>query len=391
MSLTKIREMIQLASPLKIPENNSVLVSDEVSSVQSQLTPNNSCELSDGLRIAYGSEGYEDGVSWLIEGILPAFSTGVYYGAPGAKKSFLATSLACAIANNRNFGELKCDEQRLVFYVAGEGGQGLAGRVKANEDYYGSVGQRVIRIGQPLNLALHEDAETLAERIQYESKRLGIKAGLVIIDTMSQCAEIKDENSAPEVRKYLSACTLFAIKNEVTILNIHHTNKSGDFRGSTAVAANVDFLLSSTVEKDELVSKLTIKKMRDAAGDILVDFQLEQHGLGVNDQYGKEMTTLVESRVNINTASDSSSTAKKTSIYDKPEYKWLMELFKTLPSQKIRRDHLSERLQQEFPDKKWSSTAVGRFLQPYIKIGCISEENSGKTKLLTLNLETQNI
>lgn len=205
MSLTKTYEMIQLELPLDKLESNSVLASHETSPVQTQLTSGNSYGLSDGLRIAYGSEGYKDGVRWLIEGILPECSTGIYYGAPGGKKSFLATSLACALANSRNFGELRCDEPRLVFYVAGEGGRGLAGRVKANEDYYGYVGHRVIRIGQPLNLSVHEDAATLAERIRFESKRQGIKAGLVIIDTMSQCAEIKDENNASEVRKYLSA------------------------------------------------------------------------------------------------------------------------------------------------------------------------------------------
>ena len=98
MSLTKTYEMIQLELPLDKLESNSVLASHETSPVQTQLTSGNSYGLSDGLRIAYGSEGYKDGVRWLIEGILPECSTGIYYGAPGGKKSFLATSLACALA-----------------------------------------------------------------------------------------------------------------------------------------------------------------------------------------------------------------------------------------------------------------------------------------------------
>lgn len=376
--------MIQLELPLEMPESYSGLASQGVGSFQAQLTSNLSHELSDGLRVAYGSEGYEDGVRWLIEGILPECSTGIYYGAPGGKKSFLATSLACALANSRQFGELRCDEPRLVFYVAGEGGRGLAGRVKANEDHYGSVGQRVIRIGQPLNLAVHEDAAALAERMKFESKRQGIQAGLVIIDTMSQCAEIKDENNAAEVRKYLSACTMFAIENGVTVLNIHHTNKAGDFRGSTVVAGNVDFLLSSVAKKGRLASQLSIKKMRDAADNIAVDFQLELHGLGINDQYGKEMTTLVESCVNVNVLSDSNSPKRKTASFDTDEYRWLANYTKTLPSNEIRRDHLSDKLKQEFPDKSWSSTSVGRFLQPVIEGGFMSEASFGKTKLLTV-------
>lgn len=384
MSFKQTRAMVQLELPLEIPESHSGLASQEAGSFQTLLTSDMSHVLSDGLRIAYGSEGYEDGVSWLIEGILPEFSTGIYYGAPGGKKSFLATSLACALANSREFGELRCDEPRLVFYVAGEGGRGLAGRVKANEDHYGSVGQRVIRIGQPLNLAVHEDAAALAERMKFESKRQGIQAGLVIIDTMSQCAEIKDENNAAEVRKYLSACTMFAIENGVTVLNIHHTNKAGDFRGSTVVAGNVDFLLSSVAKKGRLASQLSIKKMRDAADNIAVDFQLELHGLGINDQYGKEMTTLVESCVNVNVLSDSNSPKRKTASFDTDEYRWLANYTKTLPSNEIRRDHLSDKLKQEFPDKSWSSTSVGRFLQPVIEGGFMSEASFGKTKLLTV-------
>jgi len=384
MSLKQTRSMIQLELPLEMPESYSGLASQGVGSFQAQLTSNMSHELSGGLRVAYGSEGYEDGVRWLIEGILPECSTGVYYGAPGGKKSFLATSLACALANSRQFGELRCDEPRLVFYVAGEGGRGLAGRIRANEDHYGSVGHRVIRIGQPLNLAVHEDATALAERIRFESKRQGIQAGLVIIDTMSQCAEIKDENNAAEVRKYLSACTMFAIENGVTVLNIHHTNKAGDFRGSTVVAGNVDFLLSSVAKKGRLASQLGIKKMRDAADNIAIDFQLELHGLGINDQYGNEMTTLVESSVNVSMSAGDGSPAKQTSRYDRDEYQWLVKFVKELPSNEIRRDHLSEMLKQTFPEKSWSSTAVGRFLQPLIEDKYMSEASLGKTKLLTV-------
>ncbi|WP_209328301.1 AAA family ATPase [Pseudoalteromonas sp. PA2MD11] len=384
MSLEQTRAMVQLELPLDIPDSYSVLASQNALPFQPKLTSNIGDNFSDGLHVAYGSEGYEDGVSWLIEGILPELSTGIYYGAPGGKKSFLATSLACALANSRNFGELRCDEPRLVFYVAGEGSRGLAGRVKANEDHYGSVGQRIIRIGQPLNLAVHEDAAALAERMKFESKRQGIQAGLVIIDTMSQCAEIKDENNAAEVRKYLSACTMFAIENGVTVLNIHHTNKAGDFRGSTAVAGNVDFLLSSVAKKGKLASQLGIKKMRDAADNIAIDFQLELHGLGINDQYGREMTTLVESSVNVSMSAGDDSPGKQTSKYDRDEYRWLEMFLKTLPSNEIRRDHLSEKLKQTFPEKSWSSTAVGRFLQPLIEDKYMSEASLGKTKLLTV-------
>ena len=69
-------------------------------------------------------------IDWLVADYLEQNTLAVLYGGPGKGKSFFAIDLACCVATGTPFHD-QAVRQGAVFYIAGEGHQGLARRLRA--------------------------------------------------------------------------------------------------------------------------------------------------------------------------------------------------------------------------------------------------------------------
>ena len=228
-------------------------------------------------------------IKWLVKNLIPADSMGMIFGASGTFKSFLALDLCLSVANGLDWTGRKT-ETGAVGYMAAEGGAGIYKRIIA---WQGGV-------DAPNNFHICTVPLLLSAKDEVAALRASIIAlpeipKLIVIDTLSQTFS-GDENSSSDIASYLRM-----INSEIrepfgaTVLVIHHSGHSASERprGSSAITANVDFLLGCFRSNPEaLNARLEVTKQKDGDKVKGLYFDLERRIIG-RDEENEEISSLV--------------------------------------------------------------------------------------------------
>lgn len=229
-------------------------------------------------------------IKWQVKHIIPDNSLGMFFGASGTYKSFVALDHGLHVAHGMQWMGKRTNHGRVV-YVAAEGGAGIYRRVQAWHQQHGLQLTSNFHVCiTPMVLSLHDHVAALASALE----SLPTRPALVYIDTLSQTFE-GDENSATDISSYLRLINAeIRAKFDCSVVVIHHSGHSAAERprGSSAITANVDFMLG--VYKPEgttQVARLDVIKQKD--GDRLgnITFKLNRIVLG-HDEDGEEMSSL---------------------------------------------------------------------------------------------------
>ena len=226
---------------------------------------------------------------WLVKHVVPADAIGMLFGGSGTFKSFLALDLACHVAHGMPWMGRRT-LQGPVIYIAAEGGTGLWKRIDGWHRARRARTAQAPLFVVPMALDLSADAWRVVEAAQ----GLGVAPALVVVDTLSQ-TYAGEENSANEMAAYLRELGVrFRALWGCSVLLIHHSGHAATERprGSSAIRANVDFLLGVHRDEKEMLATLSCIKQKD--GELFQDatFALGAHDLG-NDADGDKVTTLV--------------------------------------------------------------------------------------------------
>jgi len=228
-------------------------------------------------------------IKWLVKNLIPADSMGMLFGASGTFKSFLALDLCLSVANGLPWTGRKT-ETGPVGYMAAEGGAGIYKRIMA---WQGGV-------EPPSNFRVCTIPILLSAKDEVAALRASIIAlpeipKLIVIDTLSQTFA-GDENSSSDIASYLRM-----INSEIrepfgaTVLVIHHSGHSASERprGSSAITANVDFLLGCfRSDPEALNARLEVTKQKDGDKVKGLYFDLERRVIG-KDEENEEISSLV--------------------------------------------------------------------------------------------------
>jgi hypothetical protein len=161
-----------------------------------------------------------------------------------------------SVATNTPFQGLEVQPGRAV-YIAAEGTSGLAKRAAAWEFDKGiEAGEKLIVLDTPLQIA---DSSTRAAFIEAVAD---LSPALIVLDTLARCAVGLDENNTRDMSVFADALGDLARSTGAHVLTVHHNNKMGEFRGSSALPAAVDTHLSLERLDTDLI-KLTIEKQKD--------------------------------------------------------------------------------------------------------------------------------
>lgn len=184
-------------------------------------------------------------MDWIIEGILPEKSMVVVYGPPKQYKSFIVQAMAWAISSGCNWMGYPT-VQSPVLYIAGEGEWGMKKRYAAWRIKNGiplDASFPFFSYGRSINLADDRQVDMLIRSVPPETK-------LIVLDTLNRCME-GDENSAADVRAFVSGCDRVKEETGATIVIVHHSGKDAKkgMRGSSALLGAVDVAIS--VQKDD--------------------------------------------------------------------------------------------------------------------------------------------
>ncbi|MFV8381189.1 AAA family ATPase [Corynebacterium hindlerae] len=180
---------------------------------------------------------------------------------PAAGKSFLALDWACSYITGRQWhghdisNVVTYPDDRpyngRVFYIAGEGARGINGRLTAWEQAWGhKISNEDLQVNPyPVQLGNIAEVGRLIDFLQKDT------FGLVVIDTVARCSIGLEENDASAMGRVIDAA--HAIRNAMgpdgTVLLIHHLNKSGSVRGSSALLGGVDQLIRLERDGNHLV------------------------------------------------------------------------------------------------------------------------------------------
>ncbi len=217
-------------------------------------------------------------IDWLIKGIIEVHTLAMVFGAPGSGKSFIALDMACSVATG-----LEClghpTVQGAVFYIAGEGKNGLGKRLRAWE-----IENNIKLLGHPLYISSRpaqfydqESAQEVEAAIEDMARQNNIVPNLIIIDTLARNFGGGDENQTTDMNKFIQHVDLVKDKWSATALVVHHTGLQEQHRarGSIALKGAMDheyrvekegnlITFSNTKEKDNEQSGqkfLTLKKV----------------------------------------------------------------------------------------------------------------------------------
>ncbi len=230
-------------------------------------------------------------IEWIIEGYVESDGLGMLYGPSGGGKSFVAVSMACSVATGTPwFG---CPvKQGAVFYIAGEGHQGLARRFAAWSKATG------IKIGKDTPLFKSNHAVQMLDpdapaKLMAEIRRMIADTGqipaLIIIDTLARNFGDGDENKQQDANRFIEAMDEIRREFHSHNLVVHHSGHEMDrARGSSAFKAAMD--QEFQVKGSGGILELKVTKMKDAEMPESKRFKITQIGLGVVDSCDVEIT-----------------------------------------------------------------------------------------------------
>ena len=200
---------------------------------------------------------------WLVKGILEDEVLAVLFGSPGSYKSFMALSWACCIATGTPWHGHEV-EQGPVFYIVGEGANGMAKRFAA-----WSTGTGVKLNDAPLYVStaptqmLDDDAARQVAGVISELRAMHGRPAAIVIDTLARNFGPGDENSTADMSKFVTNLDRF-VGNGCLRLIVHHTGHGNKdrARGNSALVAAVDAEYR-LIKNEDKTAALAATKMKD--------------------------------------------------------------------------------------------------------------------------------
>ncbi|WP_062379348.1 AAA family ATPase [Demequina pelophila] len=218
--------------------------------------------MADGLfDFATLRERFATPVTPVVDRLVYPDQTAVVAGAGGSFKSFIVLAVMLALATGRKaLGLFDVPERRPVLYVTTEGSRSLLARVlawcTANSVTAELLdGYLLVETIAPDFYADGPDVDALLEVADEHD------VGLVVVDTLARVRGAADENSS-QMTTVLATLERFKAARRAA-WTVHHANRNGTFRGSTAIRDTPDALLEVTRDGDARRVTIKAEKFRD--------------------------------------------------------------------------------------------------------------------------------
>lgn len=218
---------------------------------------------------------------FVIGGLIETDSLGLIFGDPGCGKSFVAVDMALSVATGTPFHG--CDVMRgSVFFIAGEGHNGLARRFAAwAKDR--AVSLKGVPCFKSERAAQFLDAAS-AQAVSAAVRDLADEHGqprLIIVDTLARNFGAGDENSTQDMGNFIAA--IDDMKAEFpgsTVLIVHHSGHAEKQRARGAMALKGALDVEYRIEKDAETMRVINTKVKDAEPPGDLHFTLDSVDLG---------------------------------------------------------------------------------------------------------------
>ena len=235
-------------------------------------------------------------IQWLVRDYFERDAISLIYGPPACGKSFFAIDIVCSIAMGVEWMGHKTHAGP-VFYIAGEGHNGLARRFKAWEVARGhKIEQgRIFKSAGALSILDEEEVQLMVEAIEAYIEQTGSVPAIVVVDTLARNFGAGDENSTEDMSRFIDHIDRYIRKRwQCNVLIVHHSGHNAErARGSSALKAAVDSEIEVTKDESGNV-KIKATKMKDAELPNELLLKLKSVELpNVFDEDGKQVTSAI--------------------------------------------------------------------------------------------------
>jgi hypothetical protein len=233
--------------------------------------------------------GHLKPTDWLIRGYLEADSLALMFGDPGCGKSFLAIDAACSVATGADWHG-KPTKQGAVFFIAGEGLNGITKRFKAWEVLNGcDLADAPLFVSErAASLYDAASAGAVAHAVEQLAQATGQIPRLIVIDTLARNFGGADENSTRDMNAFVTNLDQY-LKHRfhACVLIVHHTGHADKSRARGAMALKGALDAEYQIERGEDgLIRLATTKMKDAEPAEPLSFRLERVALPFTDDDG---------------------------------------------------------------------------------------------------------
>lgn len=214
----------------------------------------------------------------------------VIYGQSNVGKSFVAADIAGHIALGRDWGSFhyKAKKPIGVAYICAEAGRSFGKRGKALLKRLAVDDIPFFVLDAAPNFAkAKDDAKALVDAIIKLERTMGVKIGLVVVDTLATTFEGGNENSSEDMGLYISNMKYIQRYADTGVLIVHHSGKdqAAGARGHSSLRAATDTEIEVMSEKkgERYHRTIRTRKQREGESDILIKFGLMVIELGEDD------------------------------------------------------------------------------------------------------------
>lgn len=200
-------------------------------------------------------------IEYLVDRLITSASLTIFFGEPGSKKTYSLLSMAVCAAAGKRWLEFDISAPVRVLVVDEESGERrltvrlgacmrgeLATEIEADNLTYVSLAG--------FDLGKRDDSDLLAKLIMDQG------AQICIIDALADIMT-GDENSKQDTQPVLNNLRRVAEQTDCAIILIHHSNKMGAYRGTSAIKGSVDLMVKVESENDSKFINFTTEKNRD--------------------------------------------------------------------------------------------------------------------------------
>ena len=244
-------------------------VSENSGSVRSKTEPATQAKIASRFHIL--DEAAQDKIPeplWLIPGWLAHQDIGLLYGAPGSYKSFFGLHLALSVAAGIPVPGIKYPTgykivPYTVLYIAGEGAVGIARKRRPAWRTHNKIEKELPFYLATVPPLVRDKASVIDFMKELDAIVEPNYPRLIVYDTYARTMAGLDENDAGDAGLAMEMFADLSRKYASAGLIIHHANKSGDERGSTALRASVDAVFKCEADRATKTVVVSADKTKD--------------------------------------------------------------------------------------------------------------------------------
>lgn len=296
---------------------------------------------------------------WLIKPILLQNSIAFIVGDTGTLKSFQAIDWALGLA-----------QEKPVAYIAGEGQSGYKTRVAAWKKYHKKPGGNCHFSKASLQPANLEQLPVIIAAMKE------LKPAFIVVDTLNRAAIGLNENDQRDMGLFIDALARLRDETGACILVVHHTNRGGAERGSSALKDGADTFIKCEKEGD--LVKVSCEKQKDRK-------PFDEYYVGI------EVIELPEYVYSDGDIADSLVIVRKDNAEVAGDTGRVMgnnlEVLKALAAEIFRETGATVKRLQEHLGGKWDTdsgkTRISRALNNLLKMQYVSQSRKGEPYTIT--------